>query len=316
MTKTPIKVFFVYPRSSRNLGSTVMRGFQLCEIATAQSSSRFSFATKPISSLHHPALTRLWVDLQPKDAIFIFVKNAITRLDSAALQRLQRKSKLVVLDYIDRSMEQIPTDGIDVHLCSSMEQMTYLRDRVSDSENAINGTVDLLFHHADLRLHTMTFPQQHVARVAYFGGTINAFIPPSIADIVPVFDVGLSAGMVQFLQNYKDFNLHYAIRPAEQTDTIAHVFKPFTKGATAAACQSPIIVNRAAHDAEYFLGDDYPFFVDTLTETTVVETVDKAITSFGGPVWVDALERMEELNNRLHPTRIGRDLETLLEAHL
>jgi len=64
------------------------------------------------------------------------------------------------------------------------------------------------------------------------------------------------------------------------------------------------------------LGDDYPFFVDTLTETTVVETVDKAITSFGGPVWVDALERMEELNNRLHPTRIGRDLETLLEAHL
>ncbi|MBO6602851.1 MAG: hypothetical protein JJ938_11130 [Roseicyclus sp.] len=315
METSPVKVFFVYRRSSRHLGSTTMRAFQLSQIAQAYCGDRFTFETKPIPNLRVAALKSLWVKTQPKGAIYIFVKDAVSRLDAETLSALRHKSRCVAVDYIDRTMNRAPEVEVDLHICSSIAQHTYLTRRFADAGRS-DSQIGLIFHHADIRLHQMGLFSLSAPRIAYFGGLENAYMTPGVAARVPCIDVGLTSGMDAHFRRFREFNLHYAVRPQTQSNIAHTAFKPFTKGAIAAACGAPIIVNRPVHDAVHFLGDDYPFLVESLSEKDVTETIDHALDTFGGPVWLTATERMREINDRLSPYRIGRDLEDLLKDFL
>lgn len=313
MAKAPIEVFFVYRQSSKQLGSTLMRCFQLCQIAHAHIGPDFVFRTRPIMNLRHPYFNRAWVDLQPKDAIFIFTKDAVSRLDQDALMRLQQKSRAICVDYIDRNMAQVSRLGVDLHIASSMAQLDYLTEN-ANGPRIPTAQVPLLLHHADLRLHKLDITDVPMPKIAYFGAPNNCYLSERIASRVPIFDVGLADGMERFFRSLPEFNLHYAVRPEGPKNPNKSVFKPFTKGATAAVCRAPIIVNRTADDAEYFLGQDYPFFVADLSEREVLSMIDYAEDSFGDAIWNDALDRILYLGARTHPKRVAADLAAILNG--
>jgi len=94
------------------------------------------------------------------------------------------------------------------------------------------------------------------------------------------------------------------------------VFKPLTKAVTAAACGAPVLVNRAAHDAEALLGQDYPYLVDLVTTETVLALLDRVQSGFGSVEWRHALETMHALRARLAPPQTARTFESILEALL
>lgn len=102
------------------------------------------------------------------------------------------------------------------------------------------------------------------------------------------------------------------MRPGSQTaHGIERGYKPFTKGFTAAACNANILVNRDVDDAVEMLGSDYPFLTDPTPES-ITETFRLAQDSYGGPIWRDALNRMEVMRATVEPTALARQLAEIV----
>lgn len=317
MPSAPTPVYFVYRRSSTYLGSTQMRGFQLCDTLNRHGSGRFVYRMKKIPNLRVDLARSLWVARQPRHAVYVFIKDAVARLHRDALEALQRKAGAVLLDHIDRSLDAMPRTGIDLHIASSHAQQRALEARLRDHPaNVAPPRVGLILHQADTRLETMchALPTDRL-RPAYFGHPLNAFLPPCIAERVELVDVGQTAEMTERLSRFASANFHYAVRPSDQTEHPS-VVKPLTKAVTAAVCGSPIMVNRTADDAIDLLGTDYPYLVDRLDPDAILSQLDTAAADFGGPRWQRALDRMQALAARVsaHPT--ARAFEAMLETVL
>ena len=311
MAQSQVSVFFVYKRSSRYLGSTMMRGFQLCEILKQHGSGRFEYAMKPIPTMRFGAMRSLWARRQPPGSVFVFVKDAIDRLDEGALGILHARAAAVLHDPIDRSIEDTPLRHVDLHLATSCVQHEALTLHLAGA----GATSGLLLHQPDTRLFGFLDLPSDKLHPAYFGNPINAFLPGPVVERVPLVDVGMTEGMDASWRSFATANFHYGVRPAEQ---VGHqtVFKPLTKATTAAVCGAPIMVNRTAHDAEALLGADYPYFVDQIDTEGVLAVLDRAASGFGGAEWTFAIDKMRVLAARVSPREMARTFERLLEAVL
>ena len=287
-----------------------MRGFQMCELMQRHGSGRFSCHMLRIPKFHLAGLDRIWVRTCRSDAIYIFVKNAIDRLSLPALALLQARAAMVVHDPVDRPLSTTPGTHVDLHLASSLEQEVRLRRQVGPL-----ASVGLLLHQPDLRLPENPATPTDRLRPAYFGDPANAVLCDDIVKRVAVFDVGLAKDMAARLSRFAEANIHYAVRPEDQISD-SDVIKPLTKAMIAARCGVPIMVNRAAHDAEALLGQDFPYLVDNSDPDTILAALDRAATDFAGPRWKDARDRMHALASRVHPAQTARDLETVLEMAL
>jgi hypothetical protein len=311
MANSQVDVFFVYKRSSGYLGSTQMRGFQLCEILQRFGSGRFRYAMKPIPTMHWRPFGSLWSQRQRREAVYVFVKDAIDRLDGEALGILHRRAAAVVHDPIDRDIGDTPPRHVDLHLATSCVQYDALCERLAGQGTAVG----LLLHQPDLRLSEPPDLPVDTLRPAYFGNPINAFLPEPVAARVPLVDVGLTEGMDALWHRFGSANFHYAVRPADQ---VGHptVFKPLTKATTAAVCGAPIMVNRDADDAVALLGGDYPYLVDQIETEAVLEVLDRAASGFGGAEWAFAIDKMGALAARVSPRETALTFERLLETVL
>jgi hypothetical protein len=269
---------------------------------------------KPIANQRLDLMRTLWAQRQPRNAVYIFIKHAVDRLHSEARLLLQKRAACVIHDHIDRSLDRIVTEGIDLHLASSIAQEAALRDRLNKS-NAIPARTGLLLHQADIRLANLRERPLGALRAAYFGSPKNAFLPEPVAARIKVVNVELGSSMTANLGAFGLANLHYAIRPDEQT-THRAVFKPLTKAVTAAACGAPVLINRAACDAEALLGQDYPYLVNTVTTESVLALMDRVQTGYGGSEWLNALDRMHTLRERLLPSQVAKNFETMMEELL
>ena len=290
-----------------------MRCFQLCEIMRRYGSDKFHYETMPIPNLRHDILRGAWAATRPKEAFYIFVKDAIDRLDETALERLHERASAVLHDPIDRKLTLTPRHFVDVHIASSYTQKLIL-EKLINSEN-LTGRIDLLLHQADIRLQkNMTLPEKEFTP-AYFGDPNNGFLPDQVRNRISIYNVALTKGMQKNIQHFTDANFHYAVRPHIQTHN-SDVIKPLTKAIIAARCGAPVLVNRAAHDAEMLLGPNYPYFVDRTDEASVLCILDQAKDDFQGPRWKAALDAMQALEMRVNPVQTALELEQILERSL
>lgn len=310
MPRRPQPVFFVYTRSSLRLGSTQMRCVQLCQIMRRHGSGAFDYHEMRVPNFAVAGLAALWAATRPRDAAYIFVKDAIDRLPPSALSLLHRRAGAVLHDPIDRPIRTTPMAHVDLHVASSLTQERALRVHLGGT-----AATGLLLHQPDLRLPENPALPTDLLHPAYFGDPVNAVLTDAIAQRVAVIDVGLASGMEAGLARFAQANLHYAVRPADQIID-GDVIKPLTKAVMAARCGAPIMVNRAAPDAEALLGADFPYLVDTTDPAQILAMLDRAAYDFGGPNWKEATERMRALASRVHPAQTAKDLEHLLEAAL
>ncbi|WP_371059366.1 hypothetical protein [Rhodosalinus sp. 5P4] len=253
----------------------------------------------------------IWVKTRPAGAIFIFVKDSIDRLSPSGRELLRGKALMIAHDPIDRPITETPFSHVDLHIASSLAQKNAL-DNYLLASDARGARCGLLLHQPDNRLPENPSTPTDRLRPAYFGDPKNAHLPELIAERVQVVDVGLYPAMTERLSLFGQANFHYAIRPQAQTAN-TQVFKPLTKAVTAARCCVPVLVNRAAHDAEALLGSDYPYLVDKIDSDSVRSALEAAQMAFGGKQWQRALDRMRYLASLISPKRTARDLEQLLD---
>ncbi len=311
-----IKVYFVYRRSSRYLGSTVLRADQLCRIATRYLSDRYEFATLPIPGMRYGWQRALWVMRRP-EAVYIFVKDAIDRMDPAALAALHRKAIAIGVDYIDRDLQNFRADSIDLHLSSSFAGEAALRSLLEASDRSdkpAGARTAVLLHNTDTRLDSLHFASLRRARVVYFGGAVNAAMTEYARSVVDVVAGGLAAEMAANFRRLEEYNAHYGVRPQPIPEDKRQVFTPFTKGFTAAVCGSPILTNRGVVDAVRFLGGDYPFLIDSADPMQIDQGLKRMIEAYGTKEWEHGLAVMADLRERVSPARLARDLGAILDG--
>ncbi|WJY21189.1 hypothetical protein QTA57_15635 [Fontisubflavum oceani] len=118
--------------------------------------------------------------LQPRDAIFILVKDAVDRFSPDGLSRLQAKSAGVALDYIDRHLHIMPQRCIDMHIAASASGVLAMEARIAETagtQDAIEGCVGRLLHGVDHRLHSLPKATMEQFRPVYFGSPNVTTIP-------------------------------------------------------------------------------------------------------------------------------------------
>jgi hypothetical protein len=312
------KVRFVYRRSARYLGSTVLRADQLCRLAQRHLGDRYDFATLSIPRMTQRWRQSLWVKMR-EEAIYIFVKDAVDRLDREHLAELKRKSIAIGVDYVDRSLAALRPDSVDLHISASVAGRAALKSLVAasdDSDKPAGAATALLLHNTDERLESLRFRQMDQARVVYFGGPGNTVLTDYARSVVDVVSAELSNDMTANFRRLEGYNAHYCVRPDEDETNLRRRFKPFTKGFTAAACGANVIVNCSVDDAVAFLGVDYPFLIRRATKNDIDEGLQRLVDAFGSADWARAQSTMAAIRERVKPPAIAGDFDQLLTALL
>jgi hypothetical protein len=303
------KVRFLYRRSSRYLGSTLMRCFQMCALAQRHLGDRYDFGVIGLPRLSWPGVEAAWIALQPRGTTYILVKDVVDRFSPEGLKWLQSKAAGVGLDYIDRHLHIMPPEGIDIHISASYSGVEAMGTQMAAA--GISGQTGLLLHGPDHRILGCPKAQMDHFQPVYFGSAHVTQMDDRVASQVPCIDVTNTDLMAQNIDQVVGANLHYAVR---KIVTYPHVRgrKPFTKGATAAVLGANVLTHADEDDALHFLGPDYPYLCASTDPDLIYETLTKARKTFGQAEWHHAQRIMQTVEQRTAPAAQAEQLLTLI----
>lgn len=302
----PMPVYMIYPGARPKIGVTVMRTLQLAQISNLFLSHLYEFIPVPMP---HPREGNHLDAVRPlTGGIVVLGKRAMPQLEDDAFGYLKQHNHAVLGDWVDRAFSRKAIrDGIDIHIAASHA----FRDHVA--EQAPELRVRLLTHHADPRLAAQDFVPLDRLSILYLGHMRFLSGAEGIADRLTVEQVRGDKEFREVLPRLPGFNAHYNVRPVDEEARDSGVFKPFTKGFTAAACHANILLQREVHDAETYLGADYPYFVTDDSPDSVLAGLDHLAASFGGPDWRHGLEVMADVARRSAPQWVAREFAAILD---
>jgi hypothetical protein len=222
-----------------------------------------------------------------RDAILVFIKTSRWW----HLERARRNRNRTVLDIQDtlvfhrRIKNRSLFDGI------------IWRNRRQFEDFGQAGQANrILYHHWDPRYTANRLDGSRLA-IGYLG----------VAESFPLW--GKVPGVDCFDDDYfrqaVGYNCHISVRPPGRH----HLYKPNCKVSTAAACEANLITTRDK-SSEELLGDDYPYYVDSPAMADVLRGVEKARTTFGGPLWREGLARMAQVREK---TSIERETDGYID---
>jgi len=282
---------FVYVDQFRGAGSTVMRGFQLADIAQAHLGRRVRVTVRPLG----PDFRR---------STLFLTKGALKVATAETLSRLKARGNRLMFDVVDELPPDTTGEFADVVVASSLTAFeAYAREFPRIPVALVNHHVDPRLDAATAGTHPDTF------RIGYFGERENAVLTPRIEEVVEAVHIDTSKEDTRWLESIRDFSMHYAVRRTRLLDQ----YKPFLKGFTAAHAGAPILIQRSQEEAVRWLGADYPYLLDDpVSEDRILAAIAQARAEFGGARWHEALDVMAGLRERTRPERIAAELAALL----
>lgn len=242
---------------------------------------------------------RAWAKTR-KPAVFIILKSVAYHLSAGELALLRDKAIAVGLDHMDSKAARLDLSLYDFHISASEAGRRGLEAMLAEegAPGSRQPFVAPFYLRHNQSLDGIEFRDPGRFSPVYLGAAANAAIPPSIADEITVHEVLTSADMARAVRALGGHNFHFAVRPNPEA-SLRRRYAPFTKGFTAAACRSNILVNRQVDDAVDFLGPDYPYLVDSNAPEDVTAGFRKAAEEFGGPEWNRGLEIMRSIRDRV-----------------
>jgi hypothetical protein len=250
---------------------------------------------------------RTWLWSQRRSVV-ILARTIAYRLTPDEVGILRRRAIAVGVDHKDGDLNDVDLSLFDFHVSSSMTGARALEQILAEGQgHRRDAFVGLLFQGYDTRLANLRPRQTSRFAPIYVGADENAAIPESLRPAITTIAVTWNRDMMAALQRMPDFNFHFAVRP-DAADSLLRRYKPFTKGANAAACFSNILINEQADDALAFLGRDYPYLLRSNTAAEVAEGFTRARDDFGGPEWRRGLDIMRAVRERVSGPALARQL--------
>jgi len=117
-----------------------------------------------------------------------------------------------------------------------------------------------------------------------------------------------------FLKALPRANFHFCVRtPFYKEGLDILPAKPFTKGFNAAVVGANVLVNKQVHDAEHYLGDDYPFMIADSSPAAINQGFAHAKEAFGTTEWTLGLDRMADMAARVSPREVALELKQIID---
>jgi hypothetical protein len=319
-------VFLSAPDSIRSYyGSTFLRGRQLTELLSARLSDRYSFT--------------FTTDCKQTDSVIVLTKGFLAGASPQSLAELKAGRNILLADLVDLGMPVADLIAlaatVDGFVASSKLQMAALRKQLPDKP------CHLVTHNVDQRLPAFEPPSDKL-RIAYIGLLQNCRHLSELGQVAEILETPSGGSTDGWMARLPEFNCHYSLRRAEDSfdfrsfikgligrphEAVAFrpstkglfsrprdfvAFKPFTKGFTAAHCLSPILTERSESDAQFYLPDDYPFFLSAGTWHEVSDAIRQIREEFGGKSWRYAVDVMRDVRDKSSSDHIANEFKAML----
>ena len=246
-------LIFVYDAGSKNSGSTVMRTFQLSQIAE-------------IAGIVSKIVSNEFDFTGISESILLFSKNCYKwASDNNDLITKIRSRNILCYDPLDNIFEEDMSSYFDIILASSITQYQSL--------SKYCARVQPILHHHDFFLNSQVMKKTKT--IAYFGENINMLKPRSgyFSNIIDVHHINTKDHRKNsdWRTEAVKYDFHYTSRNRRPRDG----YKPFTKGFNAAASNSIVVLHRPKKNSEeaLLLGNDYPFYIEQNTDLSSLAAV-------------------------------------------
>lgn len=256
---------------------------------------------------------RKWAQEASPETFFFVSKACIKYFIEEIIEILHSKNCTISFDHVDSDFSLGPQGAPDFHICTSITQLNFIKQH-QEKNPQFKGEPKLLLHNYDIKLLNSKTPQKKKFKCAYVGTPSVGYLPqPILGEIEIVSAMGVN-GMQKIIERLPAFNAHYALRLPQPTSSL--LAKPFTKGFVAAACGAVVVTDRTTHDAEYLLGTDYPYMVNSLDLRDTLEMIEFMKNTFGAKEWKEAERRMSELKDMVSPQKLAHQLTSIIRQNV
>ena len=288
-----IPLTFLYAEQRRNSGITLMRARQLSQMVAETYSDRYDVTlTSDIGSV--------------RDQVLIVNRGAIEFNRREQLEELRDRNIVSISDWLDMPIRPKTIPAFDAHMAFSLPQAVEL-NRLYPTTPAFHVT-----HHVNPAVPDCTGPTDRL-RTGYFGRLANTSRPDTLSDVIELVNVVDASFTAQdWAQQAPLFNCHWIVRELDHLQE----WKPFLKAFVAARCGAVVIVTRDDMNAMHYLGDDYPFYADSLAPADLEMAWVKVASAFGGKDWQKAQAIMRQVKARSSDRQVMVEFKAMLDEIL
>lgn len=241
-----------------------------------------------------------------RDQVVIVNRGAIEFNKLAHLHDLRDRNIASISDFLDMPIKAKTSAAFDAHMTLCLPQAVEL-NRLYPSTPSFHVT-----HHVNSDV-PQCVPLSDKLRTAYFGRLGNTSRPESLEEMVALVNVVDASFTAQDWARLAPlYNCHWIVR---QKDDLQE-WKPFLKGFVAARCGAVVIVTRDDMNAMHYLGDDYPFYAESLAPEDLEWAWVKVAAAFGGPEWRKAQGIMRQVAARCSRVQVITEFKAMLDEIL
>jgi hypothetical protein len=238
-----------------------------------------------------------------RHGLVILTTYALNEYDAETIYTIKSRNLAVIGSWEDGDPKPDKIALLDAHMVQSWRQMLDF-NRLYPSVPAFHVTQNV-----NTRIRE-SVPQMDRLRTAYFGDLQNTVRPDSLSGNVELFDTWQSER--SWLDVLPEFNCHWIVRRRVPGFT----WKPFIKGFVAARCGAVVIVSRDDENAPYYLGDDYPFYTESLDIADLEMAWVRVAAGFGGESWRLAREIMRQVADRSSDELVSMEFKAMVDEVL
>ena len=289
-----LPIAFLYGKGTLNLGTTFMRSVQLRMLI----GSRFP-------DVYEVALTDDVTAL--RDQVVIVGVTALLQYSAEELAALRKRNIAIIGDWQDRTVPPEKVQSLTANMAFCIRQVIDL-SRILPERPTFHVT-----QHVNLDIPFRT-PSQDRLRTGYFGAPYNTWRPESLSEVVDIVDV--QGDSQEWIQELGRYNCHWLIRVDPGFLSLKGGWKPFLKGFVAARNAAPVITTRDDPEAIHYLGEDYPFYADSLTATDLELAWARVAGAFSGPDWQMARGIMRQTADRSSDEQVCQEFKAMIDTLL
>ncbi len=288
-----IPVTFLFAEERSRSGITLLRARQLSRMVAEAFPDRYDVTLRSDIGA-------------TRNQVVIVNRGAIEFNTRDRLHELRQRNILTISDFLDMPIKAATAAAFDAHMTLCLPQAVAM-NRLYPSTPAFHVT-----HHVNPDVPECTTPADRL-RTGYFGRPDNTSRPASLEEAVAMVDV-VDAGFTaqDWAREAPLYNCHWIVRRKDELQE----WKPFLKGFVAARCGAVVIVTRDDMNAMHYLGDDYPFYADSLAPEDLEQAWLHAASAFGGEEWRKAQAIMRQVRARSSCRQVLTEFKAMLDLVL
>ncbi|MFC0199555.1 hypothetical protein [Paracoccus rhizosphaerae] len=288
-----IPITFLFAEQRRQSGITLMRARQLSQMVATAYPDRYEVTLRSdIGSV--------------RDQVVIVNRGAIEFNSREDLDELRGRNIASISDWLDLPVRPKTIPVFDAHMTLCLPQ-TIALNKLYPNTPAFHVT-----HHVNPAVPECTGPTDRL-RTGYFGRFANTSCPNSLSTMIELVNVvDASFTPSEWARQAPMYNCHWIIREIDHLQE----WKPFLKGFVAARCGAVVIVTRDDMNAMHYLGDDYPFYADSLATADLEMAWLKAASAFGSKEWGKAQAIMRQVKERSSDRQVMVEFKSMLDEIL